>query len=167
MAKVKARAPDLTKLQKQQRLVWAREHRHWTISDWEKVIFSDDTKLLCVNPSGRALCWRTVGDRSLGARVVKPTKKFGGGSLMIMGMHGSKRGGKCMSHLTTMEPSVYIEILRDHMRPSAAWLLPHPGTTYFLQQDNDRKHTSRETCAWPGMNHVATLRWPSRAQQFR
>jgi len=33
-----------------------------------------------------------VGDRSLGGRVVKPTKKFGGGSLMMWGLHVGKRG---------------------------------------------------------------------------
>jgi len=47
------------------------------------------------------------------------------------------------------------------MPPSAAWLLPHLGTAYFLQQDNDRKYTCRKTCAWLGKNHVTTLPWPS------
>ena len=71
-------------------------------------------------------------------------------------------GNACRS-MTNMDSSVYIEILRDRMRLSAAWLLPHPGTAYFLQQDNDRKHTSRKTCAWLGKNHVATLPWPSQS----
>jgi len=102
MARLKARMPALTKLHMRLRLEWARQHRHWTVGDWEKVIFSDETKLFCVNPSGRAWCWRPAGDHSLSDRVVRPTKKFGGISLMMWGCMsakgGGRGGGRCMSH---------------------------------------------------------------------
>ncbi len=35
--------PKLTKRQKQARLEWARKHRGWTKSDWEKVLWSDES----------------------------------------------------------------------------------------------------------------------------
>ena len=34
--------PLLTKLHKEKRLAWAKEHVDWKISDWEKVLFSDE-----------------------------------------------------------------------------------------------------------------------------
>jgi len=42
VAKLKARKPALTNLHMRLRLDWARQHRHWTVGGWEKVIFSDE-----------------------------------------------------------------------------------------------------------------------------
>ncbi|GFU10868.1 transposable element Tc1 transposase [Trichonephila clavipes] len=36
--------PLLTEFQRKRRLTWAREHSLWTIKDWEKVIFSDESQ---------------------------------------------------------------------------------------------------------------------------
>src|SRR5690606_10974936 len=69
--------------------------------------FLGRTKLLCVNPSGRAWCWRPAGDHSLSDRVVKPTKKFGGGSLMMWGCMSAKGVGNACRIMTTMDSSVY------------------------------------------------------------
>ena len=37
----------LTESHKQKRLEWARQHREWTIEDWKKVLWSDET-MICV-----------------------------------------------------------------------------------------------------------------------
>jgi len=71
--------------------------------------------------------------------------------------------GNACRIVITMNSSVHIEILERHMRTSTAWLLTHPGAAYFLQLDNDPKHTSRKTCARLGKNHVATLPWPAQS----
>ncbi|GFW59364.1 transposable element Tc1 transposase [Trichonephila clavipes] len=40
--------PLLTEFQRKRRLTWAREHSLWTIKDWEKVIFSDESQF-CIS----------------------------------------------------------------------------------------------------------------------
>ncbi|GFX94510.1 hypothetical protein TNCV_3087391 [Trichonephila clavipes] len=40
--------PLLTDFQRKRRLTWAREHSLWTIKDWEKVIFSDESQF-CIS----------------------------------------------------------------------------------------------------------------------
>ncbi|GFV63391.1 transposable element Tc1 transposase [Trichonephila clavipes] len=40
--------PLLTEFQRKKRLTWAREHSLWTIKDWEKVIFSDESQF-CIS----------------------------------------------------------------------------------------------------------------------
>ena len=37
--------PFLTKLHRKKRLEWFKEHRHWTVDDWKKVIFSDESRV--------------------------------------------------------------------------------------------------------------------------
>jgi len=64
VARVKARAPTL--MHRRRRLQWTRDHRHWTVSDWQNVIFSDETKLLRINARGE----RGAGDRPVTAPYV-------------------------------------------------------------------------------------------------
>src|SRR5438876_5456792 len=40
---VKCKRPLLTKCQKKERLDWAISHQDWTVEDWKKVIWSDET----------------------------------------------------------------------------------------------------------------------------
>lgn len=163
VARVKARAPTLTKLHRRRRLQWARDHRHWTVSDWQNVVFSDETKLLRINASGRAWCWRPSGDRSLCDRVVKATQKFGGGALLMWGCMSARGVGNACRIFMNMNSAVYVEILERHMLPSRGWLLSSSDAPYTFQQDNDPKHVSRKTRDWLARNHVATLPWPSQS----
>jgi len=125
--------------------------------------FSDETKLLCVNPNGRAWCWRPANDHSLGDRIVKPSKKFGGVAVMMWGCMSAKGVGNACRILTTMDSSVFVEIMEWYMRPSTGWLLPYAVASYILQQDYDPKHTSGQTRDWLALNHVAALPWPSQS----
>ena len=40
-----SKVPAMTRRQKQARLTFAREHVSWTLDDWKKVVFSDETKV--------------------------------------------------------------------------------------------------------------------------
>ena len=48
----KTKKPFLSKKHKQERLKWARAHQHWTVDDWRRVIFSDETKINLWNSDG-------------------------------------------------------------------------------------------------------------------
>ena len=36
---------------------FAQMHKDWTVSDWERVVFSDETKIYRFNSDGRSWCW--------------------------------------------------------------------------------------------------------------
>lgn len=40
-AKRKRKAPPVTRKRRRARLQWARQHEHWTVEQWGKVVFSD------------------------------------------------------------------------------------------------------------------------------
>ncbi|CAJ0903419.1 7260_t:CDS:2, partial [Entrophospora sp. SA101] len=56
--------------------------------DWRKVIWSDESKFMIFGSDGRELCWKDPKS-PLRPQHVKPTVKFGGGSVMIWGCFGS------------------------------------------------------------------------------
>ncbi|KAG1486849.1 hypothetical protein G6F53_013880 [Rhizopus delemar] len=44
-AEIKKKKPLLTEKHKKARLAWAKKHQYWTVHDWRRVIFSDETKI--------------------------------------------------------------------------------------------------------------------------
>ena len=62
------------------RLQWAREHAAWSIEDWKKVIWSDETKILLFGSDGIVRSWRKSGER-FKMDCLKPTLKHGGGMI--------------------------------------------------------------------------------------
>ncbi|KAL7890386.1 hypothetical protein AOLI_G00026440 [Acnodon oligacanthus] len=74
----------INKKQRRARLKFAKDHKYWTIEDWSKVIFSDESNLqLCPTP-GRLTARRRPG-KAYKPQCLTPTVKFGGGSVMIWG----------------------------------------------------------------------------------
>ena len=57
-------------------------HKDWTVEDWERVIWSDETKINCLGSDGCKWVWKRPGE-GLSDRLVKGTVKFGGGSVII------------------------------------------------------------------------------------
>ena len=55
VARVKRKKPLLTKQHRKRRLDWAKKHSTWTVDDWKRVIWSDETAFTLVYSEGRVL----------------------------------------------------------------------------------------------------------------
>ena len=77
--------PLLKPEQKQRRFEWAKEHLHWTVEDWKKVAFSDETPLCLFQSYGRQFVWVFPGEQYLDQNL-NPTLKHGGGKIQIWGI---------------------------------------------------------------------------------
>ena len=66
------------------RLAWAEKHINWTVQDWKRVMFIDESKVNRYQSDGRSYVWKNRGDPLLD-REVQKTVKFGGGSIMVWG----------------------------------------------------------------------------------
>ena len=61
---------------------FALAHKDWTLDDWKRVIWSDETKINCLGSDDRKWGWKKTG-KGLSDRLVEGTVKFGGGSVMV------------------------------------------------------------------------------------
>ena len=57
---------------------FAIAYQHWTVDDWRKVLFSDETKINCLGSDGVKWAWKKEGEGLVEAEV-DGTLKFGGG----------------------------------------------------------------------------------------
>jgi len=81
-AVVKSKHPLLSAKHCENHLDFAIAHRDWSIEDWKRVIWSDETKINHLGSDERKWAWKKPG-KGLNDRLVQGIVKFGGGSVMV------------------------------------------------------------------------------------
>jgi hypothetical protein len=75
----------LTRHHRQQRRLWAQIHRRWTRQDWQKVIFTDESRSCVTRGDGRIRVYRRRNERYTEACTLERDRFGGGGSIMVWG----------------------------------------------------------------------------------
>jgi transposase len=160
-AVVKKKRPLLTKRHRKERLDFAISHQDWTVEDWKKVIWSDETKINRLGSDGRKWVWKKAGE-GLSDRLVEGTKKFGGGSLMMWGCMMWDGVGYACKIDGRMDADLYVKILEEDLQASLEHYDKNAEDIIF-QQDNDPKHTSKKAKAWFNDHEYQVLPWPAQS----
>jgi len=66
---VKRKRPVLSKRHRKERLDFAEAYKYWTIEDWKRVIWSDETKINRFGSDGCKWVWKKPGE-ALSDRLV-------------------------------------------------------------------------------------------------
>jgi transposase len=158
---VKAKKPLLKRSHIKARLDFARKYQHWTEADWHRVIWSDETKINRFGSDGRIWVWKKAQEK-LSKRLIKPTVKFGGGSLMIWGCMTAHGVGYMCRIDGRMDGELYRSILDDYLHETVDYYhMDHDN--FIFQQDNDPKHKAKLTMKWFKDNNVEVLDWPAQS----
>jgi len=143
VSRVKRKKPYLSKEHQKRRLEFAKKYENWTIEDWSRVIWSDESKFKIFGSDGKQYYWKYPNE-PLNQFHVKPTVKFGGGSVMIWGCFTSRGvGGYCKID-GTMDAELYRQILHEDLMNT---IRHHEFSIdeVIFQHDNDSKHTAKLT----------------------
>jgi transposase len=160
-AVVKAKRPLLKAQHRKARLSFALKYQNWTVDDWKRVLWSDETKINKIGSDGHQYVWKKAGE-PLSDRTTQPTVKFGGGNIMVWGCMGWNGVGMLAEIEGRMDSAQYVEILAQHLSQSIEYLEIPAGEAIF-QQDNDPKHTSKMAQKWFSENHIQVLDWPAQS----
>lgn len=191
VARVKKAKPLLQERHRKARLAFARKYKDWTVAEWKRVIFSDESRFKLFGSDGREWVWVSKDEQSL-ARRVKPTVKHGGGSIFVWGCMTSHGVGFMCKINEGLDGELYRQILEDELTATLKYYKLKAKDVVF-QHDNDPKHTAKKTklhlekckfqmLTWPAnspdlnpMEHLwdevarrlkAYARWPKNAQEF-
>lgn len=157
----KKKKPRLLPTHKRRRLEFARKYQHWTVEDWKRVVWSDETKINRLGSDGRKWCWKKPGD-GLKDQHVRGSVKFGGGSLMMWGCMTARGVGHSCRIDGGMDAALYCSILDDEFLMSLDYYGLERGDIVF-QQDNDPKHTSTMARKWFQDHGIEVLEWPAQS----
>ncbi|GBM41833.1 Transposable element Tc1 transposase [Araneus ventricosus] len=137
------RVPLLTTRHRQLRLQWAREHRDWTMDEWKRVAWFDESRFLSHHVDGRVGVRRLSGKQFLPSCTAGHTQA-GGGGFMFWGTFSWAALGPVVVVEQTMKAANYLNIIADQLHPYMAFVFP----TGIFQQDNAPCHKDRIVLEW-------------------
>ncbi|GFX41752.1 transposable element Tc1 transposase [Trichonephila clavipes] len=150
------RALPLTPIHRQLRLQWCQARSMWNVTDWQKVVFSDESRFVLWTDDNRVRVWRRPGERyNFPYTVIRHTGRTAG--VMVWGVIAYDSRSTLIVMRGTLTDQRYVDdILRPHVGP---FLNGFPGAIF--QQDDARPHTAR--VAQDFLRHFQTLPWPTRS----
>ncbi|GFU62759.1 transposable element Tc1 transposase [Trichonephila clavipes] len=150
------RALPLTPEHRQLLLHWCQARSMWNVTDWQKVVFSDESRFVLGTDDNRVRVWRRPGERYNSIHtVLRHTARTA--SVMVWGTIAYDSRSTLIVMRGTLTGQRYVDdILRPHVGPFLNGL---PGV--ICQQDNARPHTANVSQDF--LRHFQTLPWPARS----
>jgi transposase len=165
--------PLLTECHKKRRLVFARQHKHWTVEEWSNVMFTDESpfKVFYVPNSRNDTVWGSQDDNVPHAAQMKfsPSVMVWGGMTArgLTSLHFIPQGAR-------MNSEYYIDNILEKLVKPAFNRNSSVGTVTerklfseqakgLFQQDGARCHTSATTIRWLDNNipsYIHPADWP-------
>ena len=151
--------PFINEKHRKDRLRFAREHKDWTLDQWRKVIWTDESSIEIGKDVGARKAWRKPHEKYLKA-CLRPTHRSGRTSLMVWGgiTYGKKTKltllpkGKRKSH--DFVEYVYKPVLLDFMNNCEGAV---------LMEDNAPIHTAGAATNWRDEHSIQKLQWPAQS----
>ncbi|GFX66627.1 transposable element Tcb2 transposase [Trichonephila clavipes] len=128
----------------------------WNVTDWQKVVFRDESRFVLGTDDNRVRVWRSPGERYNSFHIVlRHTARTTGA--MVWGAIVCDSLPTLIVMRGTLTGQCYVDdILRPHVGPFLNGL-----PEAIFQQDNVRPHTAR--VAQDFLRHFQTLSWPARS----
>ncbi len=153
----RATKPLLNQRQRQKHLTWAVEKKNWTVAQWSKVLFSDESKFCISFGNQGPRVWRKSGEAQ-NPCCLKFSVKFPQSVMIWAAMLSAGVGPLCFLK-STVNAAIYQEILEHFIRPSADKL--YGDADFIFQQDLAPAHTAKGTKSWFNDHGVTVLDWPA------
>jgi transposase len=153
-----AKVPKLTRVHRQSRLEFGREHLNWQLRHWTPVMFSDESKFVLTGNDGHVRVWRRPGERFM-PNTVHETVPFGGGSIMVWGgITVNTRTDLVVIRNGGLTARRYIdEILKPQVIPRANVI----GQNFIFMQDNARPHIAHIVTDYLDDQNIRKMYWPA------
>ncbi len=152
VSRKRATKPLLNQRQRQKRLTWAVEKKNWTVAQWSKVLFSDESKFCISFGNQGPRVWRKSGEAQ-NPCCLKSSVKFPQPVMIWAAMSSAGVGPLCFLK-STVNAAIYQEILEHFTLPSADKL--YGDDDFIFQQDLAPAHTAKGTKSWFN-DHGVTL----------
>ncbi|GFW08844.1 retrovirus-related Pol polyprotein from transposon 297 [Trichonephila clavipes] len=138
------------------RLDFCRPRATWSVTDWRRVIFSDESRFSLSADDHRTRVWRRTGQRSDPAFIVERHTAISQGVTVWGAISWDTRSSLVVLQGTLTARRYVDDILMPIVLPM---LSSRPGAIY--QQDNVRPHTARlsQQC----LQGYDVLPWPARS----
>jgi len=172
-SRVRRQKPVLKPSHKAARLRWARKYQNWTVEDWKKVIWSDESAIVLGRKSRRRRCIRKKGQAFL-SRYCDGTVKSGKVTIMVWACFtGAGPGPLIVCDAGSVNADRYLEILKDgvvtlvdkllEVPPGADSIVVATDDTFLFMHDNAPCHTATKVKNFLKKRRLPTMKWPAQS----
>ncbi len=160
----RATKPLLNQRQRQKHLTWAVEKNNWTVAQWSKVLFSDESKFCISFGNQGPRVWRKSGEAQ-NPCCLKSSVKFQQSVMIWAAMSSAGVGPLCFLK-STVNAAIYQEIL-EHFSWQALWRCwfhfpAELGTCPHCQRYQKLVQLPWCYCAWL----ASKLAWPEPHREY-
>jgi hypothetical protein len=140
----------------QKRLAFARKYSHWTVRQWRKVLFTDESSVELWKLYPRKI-WRMPGE-ALKPKYYLPVKQKFGKKYMKIWSSLSYNGVGSVNFLEgRWNRHLYKGLLEENLISEGRRLI---GSDFIFQDDNDPVHRSKVVSTWLRRNKISQMEWP-------
>ncbi|GFS74305.1 transposable element Tcb2 transposase [Trichonephila clavipes] len=159
-----ARRPDrcvpLTPAHRRRHSLWCRENRNWRDSEWERVLFTDESIFSLSNDSHRILIWRERGSRNHPSKIIVRDRYGGRGVLVWRGIMLGIRTDLYIFDAGLVNGSGnYNEILLPYVRLFRGAM----GLQFLFMDDNAPCHRTVAAEQILESEDIERMDWPARS----
>lgn len=158
--KVKLKKQWLSAKHRKQRVQWCKEHAHFSKSDWQNIIFSDESTFYVLMRKNSIKIWRTDEER-LHPDCIQQLNTGNGGKLGIWGGISGQGPTEAKIFDGNMNGYLYCDVLEGELKRSMAKLTQKAKIT--LQQDLAPWHTAKIVKEKIKKMKLKVLDWPSKS----
>src|SRR5579871_870770 len=134
------------------REIWAKANKK---TEWSKIIFTDETIISQFSKPKKV--WRQRGE------IIKsPTVKHSI-KVHIYGCFSEEGFGNIYCFIDNLNAELLCTIYKTTLLPSARKFFGRDNHSWFLQEDNDPKHTSGKAESWRDEHQVKRISWPAQS----
>ncbi|KAG2189719.1 hypothetical protein INT46_003736 [Mucor plumbeus] len=114
----KVKKPDISADNAKERLLWFNKDKiDWTLDNWKRVIFTDESRVNYYNSDGRVWCWKGDNEEVQPRHNTKKIRKHGGGRIMIwsgISWSGLRRDQVILQQ--DNDPKHTSKLMKDHFK---------------------------------------------------
>ena len=160
-SRTKSKRAKLQKVDMRKRRDFVATYKSWEPNDFDKVIWSDETRIRLSGSDGRERCFRRDG-QVLKDHHVNPVSKSGHDSIHVWGCFlANGIGYLCRIH-GNMDAATYKAVLENELMDTVKWYKLKRKDILF-QQDNASSHTAKDIQKWFRSKKVRVMEWPPRS----
>ncbi|KAJ1300196.1 hypothetical protein OPQ81_011944 [Rhizoctonia solani] len=138
---------------------WIKAHRHWTVEEWKRVQWSNETKINHFGSDGQCYAYKWVGQKPQPHQII-PTSKHGGSHILLWAFIRWQVPGYMCKIEGNLNKELYIEILEDEFEQTLEYYGLDMEEVIFMWADAS-SCTTHIVQQWLQEQGLDVIEWPA------
>ena len=166
--------PLISDVNRKKRLYWCHSRKNWSSSEWDKIIFSDESRFELFQNDSNDWVWRKPEEKYNKENLSPTVKKSDG--IMVWGCFTREKMGPLALVEGKLNAIGYNKLLAENLLSYINELREESGggdghghdghghgRVFTFQEDNAPCHKAAIANRWKEENHIMVLPWPAQS----